>query len=268
MSGSVAPKTIETDRGVAVAGVRVNVDSLTQAISEIIDRAKHGRGFTLFTLNLDHVVKLRWSGEFRAAYRRANFVTADGWPVAWLANRAAPQQQGAIERTTGADLVEPLCEVAARRGVPLYLVGPGEHAQAAAIATLRRRYPGLRIVGAEAPPPGATEQQLYRFALARRIAASHARICLVSLGAPKQELLADALAARCPDIGFVCVGAALDFVADKARRAPQWVQRGGFEWLWRLAHEPRRLAARYAACAYVLVLLGLGLSVVPQEEYP
>ncbi len=266
MSGSVTSETSASKRRAAVAGVRVNLDSLAQTTAETIDRAQRGKGFTLFTLNLDHVVKLRWSAAFRAAYRRATFVSADGWPIAWLANRGASPFDSRIERTTGADLVEPLCEAAARRGLALYLVGPGQRAQAAAIAALQRRYPKLRIVGAEAPRHGATEQQFYRFTLARRIAASRARICLISLGAPKQELLADALATRCPGVGFVCVGAALDFIADEARRAPGWMRRGGLEWLWRLVHEPRRLAVRYAACAHVLLLLGLGFSVVPQED--
>jgi UDP-N-acetyl-D-mannosaminuronic acid transferase (WecB/TagA/CpsF family) len=65
--------------------------------------------------------------------------------------------------------------------------------------------------------------------------------------------LADALAARCPAVGFVCVGAALDFIAGSARRAPIWVQRARLEWLWRLIREPRRLAPRYLVCAWVFL---------------
>jgi N-acetylglucosaminyldiphosphoundecaprenol N-acetyl-beta-D-mannosaminyltransferase len=41
------------------------------------------------------------------------------------------------------------------------------------------------------------------------------------------------------------VGASLDFLAGRVRRAPRWVARAGLEWLWRLALEPRRLAHRY-----------------------
>ena len=102
--------------------------------------------------------------------------------------------------------------------------------------------------------------------MAARIRASGARLCLVALGAPKQELLADALAAHCPSVGFLCIGAALGFIAGHPRRAPLWMRRSGLEWLWRLAAEPHRLAARYAACAYAFVLLGIGVEVFPAEE--
>jgi exopolysaccharide biosynthesis WecB/TagA/CpsF family protein len=102
--------------------------------------------------------------------------------------------------------------------------------------------------------------------MAERVRASGARLCLVALGAPKQELLADALAPHCPSVGFLCVGAALNFVGGHSRRAPLWMRRIGLEWLWRLGAEPYRLAARYAACAYVFLLLGFGVDVVPAEE--
>ncbi|HEY1942639.1 MAG TPA: WecB/TagA/CpsF family glycosyltransferase [Roseiarcus sp.] len=263
---TLALKSAGAKNPVAVAGVTVNLGTLAEAVSETIARTNRGHGFTLFTLNLDHVVKLRWNPDFRAAYRRATLVSADGWPVAWLANRGAQPGEAKVRRTTGADLVEPICEVAARRGVGVYLVGPERGAQSAAIAALRRRHRGLRILGAEAPVIGAVAPFDHE-ALARRIAASGAKLCFVCLGAPKQELLADALARHCPDVGFVCVGAALDFVAEIVTRAPQWMRRSGLEWLWRLAQEPRRLAGRYLACAYVLVLLGLGLPVVPREEF-
>jgi len=67
-------------------------------------------------------------------------------------------------------------------------------------------------------------------------------LCLVALGAPKQELLADALSTHCPSVGFLCIGAALSFIAGHPRRAPLWMRRSGLEWLWRLAAEPHRLA--------------------------
>ncbi len=44
---------------------------------------------------------------------------------------------------------------------------------------------------------------------------------------------------------FVGVGAAFDFHAGLKRQAPRWMQRSGFEWLFRLLTEPRRLWRRY-----------------------
>jgi exopolysaccharide biosynthesis WecB/TagA/CpsF family protein len=268
MTGSVDPRAIGAASRPIVAGVSLNLGSLAEAVGEAMARTQRGEGYTFFTLNLDHVVKLRWSAAFRAAYRRATLVSADGWPVAWLANRGVAPGDSRIRRATGSDLVEPLCEVSARRGYPIYLVGPERGVQSAAMATLRQRHRGLRFAGAEAPQIAAGDPSFDYEGLASRISASGAKLCFLCLGAPKQELLADALSRHCPEVGFVCVGAALDFIATIAPRAPRWIRRSGFEWLWRLAHEPRRLAGRYLACAYILVLLGLGFPVVPKEEYP
>jgi N-acetylglucosaminyldiphosphoundecaprenol N-acetyl-beta-D-mannosaminyltransferase len=43
----------------------------------------------------------------------------------------------------------------------------------------------------------------------------------------------------------LCVGAALNFISGAEKRAPRWVQRLALEWLYRLCHDPRRLAGRY-----------------------
>lgn len=48
----------------------------------------------------------------------------------------------------------------------------------------------------------------------------------------------------CTGVGL-CVGASLDFLGGKARRAPRWMQRVRLEWLHRLAQEPRRMWRRY-----------------------
>lgn len=263
MSLSINSATSVSDHPATVAGVRINLPSLQRAVVELVRRAKAGRGFTVFTLNLDHIVKLRRNSLFRAAYRRATHVTADGWPIVWLANRAERR----VFRTTGADIVEPLCEAAAQQDLPVYFIGPGEEARTGAIAALRRRIPSIRIVGAESPIVVSGASTIHARTIAQRIAKSGARICFVSLGAPKQELMADALSIHCPEVGFICVGAALDFISGRAIRAPAWMRVAGLEWLWRLASEPRRLAMRYAACAYIFMLLALGVRALPVEAY-
>ena len=86
--------------------VRINLATMEETVTRLADDAQKGKGFTIFTLNLDHLVKLRFNKLFRAVYLRARYVTADGWPVVWLGRRKGAQ----LERTTGADLVEPLCK--------------------------------------------------------------------------------------------------------------------------------------------------------------
>lgn len=232
-----------------VDGREINIATLVGAVACIADAAEARRGFTVFTLNLDHLVKLRRDEAFRAAYAQADFVTADGAPVAALARR-----QGAdIRRTTGADLVVPLCQEAAHRGLPVYLFGSRAPVLEASARELSLRCGGrLKIACMDSPGHGFDPQGPEADAAIERIAASRARLCFIALGAPKQELFAARARARGVRCGFVCIGAALDFLAGEQLRAPRLMQALNLEWLWRLGANPRRLAARYGECALLL----------------
>lgn len=232
-----------------VDGQMINIATLEQAVEAALGRATEKRGFRLFTLNLDHLVKRRHDAAFRAAYQDADFVSADGAPVAVLARR-----QGAdVERTTGADLIAPLCREAATRGIPLAFFGSNIETLETTARSLRQRFPGLNISHLEAPPYGFDPESPEAEAAARRISESGARIVLVALGAPKQEFFASHMAHIAPDLGFICIGAALDFIAGTQARAPLFFQKTGLEWVWRLAGNPMRMAKRYWLCALVLV---------------
>lgn len=152
--------------------VTVNLGGLDAALDSVIVRALAGRGFTLFTLNLDHLVKMRKNSSFREAYSAADFITADGWPVVWMLRR----QGYPAERATGADLVEPLCALAGQNGLAVYFIGPSEASQAKALEVLRQRYRGLYVAGAETPDLRATLTKR-RLIVSLVASASWARAC-------------------------------------------------------------------------------------------
>jgi len=224
--------------------ITVNVDRRETAIAKIVERLDAGLGFCFYTLNLDHLSRLPEDADFRAAYRSAELVSADGWPIVWLMRR----QGSHIQRTTGSDLIDPICEAAARKGFGIYVVGPTEESQAKALAILRERHEGLSVVGAECPSLAADSDQETIAQLAARIVNSGAKLCILSLGSPKQEFIAYRLRALCPGTGFIGVGAGMDFLSGLAVRAPEHMQRWRMEWLWRLARNPLRLGPRYWRC--------------------
>jgi exopolysaccharide biosynthesis WecB/TagA/CpsF family protein len=238
----------------SVDGFGITTPDLPATVDDVITAAKDDRPFSVFTLNLDHLVKLRRNFAFRAAYHNAEIVTADGAPVAWLARF----QNRSITRTTGADLMAPLAEAAAAAHLPVYLFGTSAGVIAKAARELSDRTEGaLDIAGTYAPSqnfnPVGPEADL----TIERIRNSGARLCFVALGAPKQELFAEHARQRGLNCGMVCIGASLDFLAGAQIRAPQVMRDYGFEWVWRLASNPRRLARRYAECALVFADLTL-----------
>lgn len=228
--------------------ITVNATSQRALLADLGARMDRGEGYAVATLNLDHLVKLDRDPAFRAAYLAHSHVTADGNPILWLSRLAGRP----IELVTGSDLVLPVVRLAAGKDVPVALFGATEAVLEAAAEALVQAAPGLRIVDRIAPPMGFDPAGPAADAAIARLAASGAGLCLLALGAPKQEIFAARAAAQLPGTGFLSIGAGLDFLAGTQTRAPEWVRRIAAEWLWRLAGNPRRLARRYADCFAVL----------------
>ena len=237
-------RPVSWSRTFSVGDIAVNVASMSDAVSVIIDTIRRGDTFCVHTLNLDHIVKLRAVPAFHDAYTRARFVTADGFPIVLMGRLAGVP----LTRTTGADLVKPLCREAARHHMPVFLFGSTRLALATSVRRLSRRYHDLEFAGCLAPGPGFDPHSADADLAIARIRRSGARICFLALGAPKQEMFA----ARCLDelrgTALVCIGAALDFIGGTQVRAPPFAQRMGLEWLWRMTKNPWRLGPRYARC--------------------
>jgi N-acetylglucosaminyldiphosphoundecaprenol N-acetyl-beta-D-mannosaminyltransferase len=231
-----------------VDGITINILSLSEAVSSIVSAAQHGDNFSVCTLNLDHVVQLQQRSDFRAAYRRARFVTADGFPIVMLSRLMGTR----IRRTTGADLVEPLCREAQKKGLPIFMLGSTNRTLSITAKRLSERFRGLEVAGYYAPGTNFDPYSREADFAIDSIRASGAKLCFVALGAPRQELFA----ARCLDelngTGLLCIGAALDFIAGTQSRAPSITQKVGLEWAWRMLREPRRLGPRYARCMAVV----------------
>jgi exopolysaccharide biosynthesis WecB/TagA/CpsF family protein len=233
--------------------VMVNTPDKATLMAGIERRLTTGQGFTVATLNLDHLVKLQGDPAFREAYLATSHVVADGWPVVWLARL----QGRPVSLAPGSELVEPVCALAARLGMPVALFGATEAALCGAARRLEAAHPGLRIVMRLAPPFGFDPDGPAAAEAVGRLRDSGARLCLIALGAPKQERFAVRAAAALPSVGFLSVGAGLDFIAGTQIRAPHWVRRIAMEWLWRMLGDPRRLASRYGRCFAALPRLAM-----------
>lgn len=226
---------------IRVGALAVDALDRPQAIDAIMRLVREGRGGTVFTPNVDHVVQAEHDPAFREAYARAALSLVDGTPVMWAARWLGTPLP---EKLSGSDMFEPLVERAAAEGLKIALVGGGPGVAELAAEKLKQRYAGLQIVELMAPRLGLTATDEER-ASVERLSKAKADLIFVCLGAPKQELFSDRnrqLLAPAVLIGF---GAAVDFTAGTVPRAPTWMSRYGLEWAYRLGREPRRLAARY-----------------------
>ena len=167
----------------------------------------------------------------------------DGTPVVWamrMRSRKAGVRPG---RVRGPSLFVDALERSASLGTQHFLLGSTPDTLAKLQTEIASRYPGVTIAGSYSPPFAAIDDD-YIADCATRVREVDADVVWMGLGTPKQDVLGTALADA---VGrtTVNVGAAFDYVAGTVREAPPWIQRSGFEWLYRLLAEPRRLWKRY-----------------------
>ncbi len=232
----------EPGRQTRIAGIDFDVLTEREVLDHIIAALASGRGGWVITPNVDICRKTRRDASARNLVGHASLVLADGMPVIWAARlRGEPLP----ERVTGSSLIISLSAAAADHARSVYLLGgePGVPEQAA--TELSRRFAGLRIAGADAPPPGFDHGPAELDAVRARLVEAKPDIVFVGLGFPKQERVIAALVADLPTAWFVGCGAAIPLAAGVVPRAPGWMQRAGLEWLFRLLREPRRLFRRY-----------------------
>lgn len=228
--------------------VEINIRTFDELSREIRARFASGTGFALATLNLDHLAKMARDNGFAHAYGAQDLIVADGNPIVAL-SRLARQP---VALLPGADLILPLSRLAAEAGMPVALVGSDAPTLSQAARALEQDVPALEIVLQYAPemgfdPEGSEAEEIFG-----RLETSGARLCFLALGAPRQERFAALGRKAAPGVGFVSIGAGIDFIAGRQRRAPAFVRRIAMEWFWRMCSDFGRLGPRYARCFAIL----------------
>jgi N-acetylglucosaminyldiphosphoundecaprenol N-acetyl-beta-D-mannosaminyltransferase len=221
---------------------------------EAVDRLIAARRPSYFiTANAHYAMVSDADPTMRPINESAAFILADGAPLVWASRwRRTPLP----ERVAGSDLIYDLCARAAEQGHRVYFLGGPPGVAEEASRTLRRLYPGLIVAGVCCPPfrPLGDEE---RAGMIAEIRDARPDLLFVAFGQPKGERwIREHLEALGVPVS-VQVGASLEFVAGRVRRAPRWIQRIGMEWAWRIGTDPARLGPRYARNAAFLLRKGL-----------
>lgn len=211
-------------------------------VAAIVADARRGHGGWLCPVNLDVLRQVQHSEDLRALVERADMRVADGMPLVTASRlRGTPLP----ERVAGSSVVVQLTEVAAAEGLTVHLIGGAPGVARRAAERLVAAWPALRVVGTACPPEGFERDVAQLDAIEAELRLAAPNLIYVGLGFPKQERFIERILPALPEAWFVSCGAGLSFLSGDASRAPEWMQRGGLEWLHRLGHEPRRLFRRY-----------------------
>jgi N-acetylglucosaminyldiphosphoundecaprenol N-acetyl-beta-D-mannosaminyltransferase len=228
-------------------GLNLSTDSARDIARAAINAQRHPHdGVALVvTPNINHVAIIRRSTPMARAYKNAERICCDGWPVQLYARLCG----AAMPRVTG-------CEITAElmRASPfpawqrLFFVVDNQATRDAVRAWADRH--GLGDACATAVPPFGFETDAAACAtIANAIAAHGTTILIMAVGAPRSEIFVDRNRASLPPCWAFCVGQAVKIELNLIRRASSRWQAVGLEWLWRLKQEPSRLTKRYLYAA-------------------
>lgn len=231
-------ETITVDER-SILGTKVNAVSVEDATQKAIEYAQAGKSSYICLANVHMIMEAYDSQEFWQILNKADMVVPDGMPLVWgLRSLGAINQK----RITGREMTLHLCKEAAKKKISVGFYGSSKHTLKLMVTNIKKLYPHLEVAYTYSPPfrpLSAKEDE----AVVREIQESGIGILFVGLGCPKQEYWMAQHKHRLPVV-MLGVGAAFDFIAGTKPLAPKLMQEIGFEWIFRLCLEPRRLWVR------------------------
>lgn len=228
----------EAFRSPLLFGVPVAAATTAQVVERCHRAVVARERMAIGVVNAAKLVKMQSDPDLRAAVLGCNLILADGMSVVWASRvLGAPLP----ERVAGIDLFERLLELADARQLSVFFLG----ARQETVEELQRRvaaaHPGIRIAGIRNGYFSEAEEPEVVAAINR----VQPDLLFIGVPTPKKELF---LARWQSELqASVChgVGGSFDVIAGVVRRAPQRWQSWGFEWLYRVLQEPRRMWKRY-----------------------
>lgn len=184
---------------------------------------------------------------FRAFYRSANIVLADGFPIVIAAKLFGGSSAAAVQRIGSTDWLPHL--TANPRLHRLAIVGATRESNARYSSLLRRDREDLSVMSI----PGADWSTERERSTIEKLRAFAPQVVIVGLGMPLQERFLHSNRESLPGAYYLAVGGAIDQLSGHQRNAPRWLGKVGLEWAWRLATQPRRLFYRYCVEPWRLV---------------
>lgn len=254
-----------------------------EALQEIANFMESGKQHLVVTANPEFVLEAQENHNFRNILFRASLSVPDGIGILWastflhrMRNIESPvirycylpfQLLGSLmslifypkytrqifkERVTGVDLFQDVSGIASQKAWRIFLLGGKSGVAAKVKKILEKVYPGIQVVGHYAGSPDVVDETR----IVQEINDAEPDILFVAYGAPNQEFWISRNLSKVPSVKMAMgIGGAFDMVSGERKRAPEYMQKLGLEWLWRLVKEPKRAKRIYNATVRFVLLV-------------
>ena len=222
---------------IEVLGCPMDVASMGETVEVIRGAVAAGQFTQHVVVNVAKLVHMRSDAQLKESVHSCDIINIDGMGVVLGARFLG---HDVPERVAGVDLFHQLLAMSAGNGFSVFLLGAQEEVVAAAAIKVKTLYPELNIAGHHHGYFWDDEA-----AMVEKIRASGAQLLFVAITSPKKENFINRWRDQLGVTFVMGVGGTFDVVAGKVKRAPQWMQQWGLEWLYRVIQEPGRMWKRY-----------------------
>jgi len=224
-------------------GVWVNALTL-QELNDLVARAiADDRKWVIANHNLNSVRLSHRHPGMKRFFENVEFIHVDGMPLVWI-GRLLGHPLRREHRVTYVDWLWPLMGLAEKNGWRVFYLGSRHETVSAGVQRIREQHPELGI-SFRSGYFDSSDSSRENAAVIEAINAFRPHVLMVGMGMPRQEIwIADNLDKVKANV-VLPSGAAIDYVAGAVATPPRWSGKIGMEWVFRLAHEPRRLWRRY-----------------------
>lgn len=223
-----------------ILDVPIDAVDFKAALNKIEKLINSGISRQIATVNPEFIIAAQKNEKFRQILNNSSLNTPDGRGIIWAMKFLYKIKLK--ERVTGVDLFWALCKLSEDRGYRIFMLGGGTGVAKKAAKRVKLIHPRSRIVYTYPGSPQETKK------IRRLINHTRPNILFVAWGAPKQDIwIRKNLKKFRSPLVAVGVGGTFDFIAGTRARAPQWIQKIGLEWLYRLFQEPKRFGRIWTA---------------------
>jgi N-acetylglucosaminyldiphosphoundecaprenol N-acetyl-beta-D-mannosaminyltransferase len=236
-----------------IAEIRLIGSFKAQLLAELEKKIDSRHKIFVVTPNPEFIVFAQANPWFKKILNQADLAIPDGVGLVWASKLLGNPIK---ERISGTDLMENLCQLAAKKNWSVYLLGGWPGVAQKALAVLKKRYPGLKGWAETGPKISNQEFRIKNNEFwVKKINQKKPDLLFVALGMGKQEKL---IADNWPDLKVklaMGVGGAFDYLSGEIPRAPNWLRKIGFEWFYRLIREPWRWRRQLALVRFVWLVV-------------
>ncbi|MGE6461286.1 WecB/TagA/CpsF family glycosyltransferase [Pseudoalteromonas tetraodonis] len=232
----------------------MDITTMQETVSFIESRIEQKQFLQHVVVNVAKIVNMQNDPVLAESVRACDLINIDGMGVVFGARFLGHHVP---ERVAGVDLFHELLAMSAKRDFPVFLLGATEEVVSKTVEVVKEQNPNLNIAGYHDGYFFGNKEGNDEEAVVNKIRESGAKLLFVAITSPKKENFINKWQDKL-GVDFVMgVGGTFDVVAGKVKRAPQWMQKAGLEWLYRVIQEPGRMWKRYlitnSKFAYLLI---------------